>query len=285
MNKLLVAGIGLAGLIGGPALAADMRPPPAPVELFTWSGAYVGVNLGSGWRQPVDFVTTMPSCTDFTTCLIVDPDTGLASALGTGRSTRASGATGGFQAGYNYQFGAAVAGVELDWEYFKRTSSLGPNAGLMSDINLGLPLLVSNEVASTWLATIRGRLGFAWDRLLLYGTGGVAFTDVRYTQTVTLIVPGVAGAPAATINVVTQTKSGVTVGGGAEYALWNNLTLRAEYLYAQFTGVSGTSVLQFANSFPPPAFFSNPVAGSTGNLHDHIVRVGLNYKFGYGGSY
>jgi len=275
MNKLLVAGIGLAGLIGGPALAADMRPPPAPVELFTWSGAYVGVNLGSGWRQPVDFVTTMPSCTDLTTCVFVDPDTGLASALGTGRSTRASGATGGFQAGYNYQFGAAVAGVELDWEYFKRTSSLGPNAGLMSDINLGLPLLVSNEVASTWLATIRGRLGFAWDRLLLYGTGGVAFTDVRYTQTVTtsLLITG-----ATVVNVVTETKSGVTVGGGAEYALWNNLTLRAEYLYAQFTGVSGTSVLQFQN-------FSNPVAGSTGNLHDHIVRVGLNYKFGYGGSY
>ena len=275
MNKLLVAGIGLAGLIGGPALAADMRPPPAPVELFTWSGAYVGVNLGSGWRQPVDFVTTMPSCTDFTTCLIVDPDTGLASALGTGRSTRASGLTGGFQAGYNYQFGAAVAGVELDWEYFKRTSSLGPNAGLMSDINLGLPLLVSNEVASTWLATIRGRLGFAWDRLLLYGTGGVAFTDVRYTQTVSAsaFITG-----ATVVNVVTETKSGVTVGGGAEYALWNNLTLRAEYLYAQFTGVSGTSVLQFQN-------FSNPVAGSTGNLHDHIVRVGLNYKFGYGGSY
>jgi len=281
MNKLLVAGIGLAGLIGGPALAADMRPPPPPVALFTWSGAYVGVNLGSGWRQPVDFVTTMPSCTDFTTCFIVDPDTGLASALGTGRSTRASGATGGFQAGYNYQFGAAVAGVELDWEYFKRTSSLGPSAGLTSDITgpgrpfFQAPLLVSNEVASTWLATIRGRLGFAWDRLLLYGTGGVAFTDVRYTQTVTtsLLITG-----ATVVNVVTETKSGVTVGGGAEYALWNNLTLRAEYLYAQFTGVSGTSVLQFQN-------FSNPVAGSTGNLHDHIVRVGLNYKFGYGGSY
>ena len=281
MNKLLVAGIGLAGLIGGPALAADMRPPPAPVELFTWSGAYVGVNLGSGWRQPVDFVTTMPSCTDFTTCFIVDPDTGLASALGTGRSTRASGATGGFQAGYNYQFGAAVAGVELDWEYFKRTSSLGPSAGLTSDITgpgrpfVQAPLLVSNEVASTWLATIRGRLGFAWDRLLLYGTGGVAFTDVRYTQTVTtsLLITG-----ATVVNVVTETKSGVTVGGGAEYALWNNLTLRAEYLYAQFTGVSGASVLQFQNS-------SNQVAGSTGNLHDHIVRVGLNYKFGYGGSY
>ena len=282
MNKLLVAGIGLAGLIGGPALAADMRPPPPPVALFTWSGAYVGVNLGSGWRQPVDFVTTMPSCTDFTTCFIVDPDTGLASALGTGRSTRASGATGGFQAGYNYQFGAAVAGVELDWEYFKRTSSLGPNVGISSIIDGGAPLLVSNEVASTWLATIRGRLGFAWDRLLVYATGGVAFTDVRYTQTVTtsLLITG-----ATVVNVVTETKSGVTVGGGAEYALWNNLTLRAEYLYAQFTGVSGTSVLQFANSFPPPAFFSNPVAGSTGNLHDHIVRVGLNYKFGYGGSY
>jgi outer membrane immunogenic protein len=283
MNKLLVAGIGLAGLIGGPALAADMRPPPAPVELFTWSGAYVGVNLGSGWRQPVDLVTTMPSCTDITRCLIVDPDTGLASALGTGRSTRASGATGGFQAGYNYQFGAAVAGVELDWEYFKRTSSLGPNAGLMTaNGEAGFPLLVSNEVASSWLATIRGRLGFAWDRLLVYATGGVAFTDVRYTQTMTTPFLG----SSSVVNVVTETKAGLTVGGGAEYALWNHLTLRAEYLYAQFTGVSGNSVLQAQNFiFPTTPFFSNPFTGSTGNLHDHIVRLGLNYKFGYGGSY
>jgi outer membrane immunogenic protein len=270
MNKLLIAGVGLAGLIGGPALAADMRPPPAPVELFTWSGAYVGVNLGSGWRQPVDFVTTMPSCTVITRCLIVDPDTRLASALGTGQSTRASGATGGFQAGYNYQFGAAVAGVELDWEYFKRTSSLGPNAGIMTaNGESGFPLLASNVVASSWLATIRGRLGYTWDRLLVYATGGVAFTDVSYTQTITTPFLG----SSSVVNVVTQTKSGVTVGGGAEYALWNHLTLRAEYLYTQFSGVSGTSVLQAQN-------FSNAFTGSTGNLHDHIVRVGLNYKFG-----
>jgi opacity protein-like surface antigen len=67
-----------------------------------------------------------------------------------------------------------------------------------------------------------------------------------------------------------------------EYALWNSLTLRAEYLYAQFSGVSGGGVLQAPNGFPPPTFFTNAFTGSTGNLRDHIVRIGLNYKFGGG---
>jgi outer membrane immunogenic protein len=275
MNKLLVASIGLIGLMGGPVIAADMRPPPPPVEFFTWTGGYVGVNLGGGWRQPVDFVTTMPSCTDTTVCLIVDPDTRLTSASGTGGGTRGRGLTGGFQGGYNYQIGGAVVGVELDWEYFKRTSSLA-NTGIMTgNDEVGIPITTTNEVSSTWLATVRGRLGFAWDRLLVYATGGVAFTDVSYTQSITTTF-----GPATALNVVTQTKTGGTVGGGLEYALWNHLTVRAEYLYAQFNGVAGAGALQAANLSPPPTFFTNAFAGSTGNLRDHIVRVGLNYKFG-----
>jgi outer membrane immunogenic protein len=74
----------------------------------------------------------------------------------------------------------------------------------------------------------------------------------------------------------TQTQTGVTVGGGAEYALWNNLSVRAEYLYVQFNGVSVAGSLR--SVLPPTTTFT----GSTGNLHDHIVRIGLNYKFGYG---
>src|ERR1700730_5425509 len=158
MNKFLIAGIGLVGLIGGPVRAADMQLPPAPVEFFTWSGGYVGVNIGGGWRQPVNFVTTMPSCTNLATCLIVNPDPGLASALGTGGGTRATGATGGFQAGYNYQVGAVVVGAEADWEYFNRSSLLS-RAGIMTaNGEAGSILSVSNEASSTWLATIRGRL-------------------------------------------------------------------------------------------------------------------------------
>src|SRR5262249_50886464 len=138
------------------------------------------------------------------------------------------------------------------------------------------PMSVTNEASSTWLATVRGRLGLAWDRLLVYGTGGVAFTDLRYTQTlsVTGFVTVVGGPSAVAEN--TQTQTGGTVGGGAEYALWNNLSVRAEYLYVQFNGVSVAGSLR--SVLPPTTTFT----GSTGNLHDHIVRVGLNYKFGYG---
>src|SRR5215472_2568713 len=235
MNKFLIAGIGVTGLIGGPALAADMRPPPTPVEIFTWSGAYVGVNLGGGWRQPVDFVTAVTPCRDLLTCLLQAEETGVISGLGTRPGTRGEGITGGFQIGYDYQAGPVVVGVEADWEYFKRSSFHAGSAFRTEDNGL---MSVTNEARSTWLATVRGRLGLAWDRLLVYGTGGVAFTDLRYAQTlsasgsVSLVV-----SPSAVAE-NTQTQTGVTVGGGAEYALWNNLSVRAEYLYAQFNGVS-----------------------------------------------
>ena len=284
---------------GGSALAADMRPPPAPVEISTWSGGYVGVNLGGGWRQPADFVTAVPPCTDPRrptldqggTCLLFAEETGVISGLGTGPGSRGKGITGGFQIGYNYQAGLVVVGVEADWEYFKRSSFLAGSAPRTSEIeeesaklagftlaearNIG-PMSVTNEASSTWLATVRGRLGLAWDRLLVYGTGGVAFTDLRYTQTLSVVgFPGIVSGPSAVAE-NTQTQTGGTVGGGAEYALWNNLSVRAEYLYAQFNGVSVAGLLR--SVFPPTTTFT----GSTGNLHDHIVRIGLNYKFGYG---
>jgi outer membrane immunogenic protein len=279
MNKLLL-GIGLAGLIGTSTMAADLRPPAAPVEFFTWTGGYVGVNLGAGWRQPVDFVTTAPPCAA-ATCLFSSPifaaDLVTISAIGTGSAPRASGATGGFQVGYNYQAGPVVLGVEADWEYFKRNSSFVGTGTLPVS---GLPFAVNYDLRSSWLATVRGRLGFGWDRLLIYATGGVAFTNVNYDQAITTPTTSDFGT-ISSVQAISDTKTGWVVGGGAEYALWNHLTVRAEYLYAQFTGVSLLGTL--ARSGIPS--LNNPVIGSTGKLNDHIVRLGLNYKFGYGGSY
>src|SRR5262249_38787509 len=149
--------------------------------------------------------------------------------------------------------------------------------------DLGGLMSVTNEASSTWLATVRGRLGWAWGQLLVYGTGGVAFTDLRYTQTLTASAE-VNGSSTAVAE-VTQTQTGVTVGGGAEYALGNNLSVGAESLYAQFKGVSvAGSFTGFAPADPTNPR-SNTFTGSTGDLHDHIVRLGLNYKFGYGASY
>jgi opacity protein-like surface antigen len=73
-----------------------------------------------------------------------------------------------------------------------------------------------------------------------------------------------------------QTKTGWTVGAGAEYALVNRWSVKAEYLYAQFTGLGGTSALVST----VPTGFSNVFTGRTGTFSDNIVRVGLNYRFG-----
>src|SRR5262249_61963120 len=97
MKKLFITGMAVAELIGGPAMAADMRPPPPPVEYFTWTGGYVGVNLGGGWRQPANFVTTMPSCTNLAPSLILGPHHRPASRFGTGPSTPGEGMARGFR--------------------------------------------------------------------------------------------------------------------------------------------------------------------------------------------
>jgi outer membrane immunogenic protein len=103
---------------------------------------------------------------------------------------------------------------------------------------------------------------------------------VKYIQTMTATCFGCA-APftfsATQTSSTSKTQSGGVFGAGAEYALWNSLSVRAEYLYAQFKGVSTSSAL-----VGPPGTVSNPFTGSTGNLRDHIVRIGLNYKFGGG---
>src|SRR5262249_59689148 len=104
-------------------------------------------------------------------CVIVDPDTGLASNLGTGPSTRGKGITGGFQGGYNYQIGAAVVGVEFDWEYFKRTSFLAKTGIMAQDPEAGVPITATNDVTSTWLAAGRGRPRYAPGRFLVFSAG------------------------------------------------------------------------------------------------------------------
>ena len=186
-------------------------------------------------------------------------------------SLRPSGFTGGGQAGYNWQTGAMVLGVEADIEAFRlRASTIGtfqfPSTlpgGLGGAPSFFTP---ASSVSTDWLSTGRGRLGWANDHWLLYATGGVAVTNASVNQTIALQVPFVWNASAS------STRVGWTVGAGFEYAMTRNWSVKGEYLYLDFGNLNGVGVLT-------PAFAGFVYTNST-HLTANIARVGVNYHFG-----
>jgi outer membrane immunogenic protein len=137
--------------------------------------------------------------------------------------------------GYNYQIGQTVLGIEgdIDWQNVK-----GSNAACVAGVC---------QTKSDWLSTVRGRLGYAIDRWMPYVTGGGAFGDVKAN------IPGLGSQ--------SDTRTGWTVGGGAEYAFAPNWTVKAEYLYVDL------------------GKFTCNVCGANVKFNENIVRAGLNYKF------
>ena len=201
MNKLLVGSIALAAVIGAPAaFAADMplKAPP-PVVAYSWTGCYLGLNIGTSYgRSRQDFTPPIPTpATDWFDL---------------------SGLLGGAQAGCNYQVGAWVFGVEGDWDV---TNKDGQSVDLFNS---------SFQVQTTErsIATARARLGYAvTDKWLWYVTGGGAWAKVQDS----FFIPGVVSS-----SNVQDTKwiAGWTVGGGTEYALGYGWSIKSEFLYVDF---------------------------------------------------
>lgn len=253
LKRLLLASTAIMAL-GTAASAADLpsRRAPAPyvaVPVFTWTGFYIGGNAGYIFGADGRVANGGPLVgvvyPGFTR---VDPE----------------GFTGGGQIGYNVQFGNFVAGIEADAQYtdFVRTTTvtLGGGAGTTSNFRTDM----------AYLGTVRGRLGFAFDRLLVYGTGGFAYGDVDNSATFRAIGTG-AGGPVVAFGRRTSMETGWVAGGGIEYAIpnWNwfgssAVTVKAEALYYDLgrqTVFAGPFVSRFDN---------NGV----------IARAGLNFKFG-----
>jgi outer membrane immunogenic protein len=230
MNKLklknrLLASVAVVVLGGVAVQAADIpRPLPLPrapvyVPFFTWTGFYAGINAGYAFGS-----------SSWTDTLL---------GIGTG-SFDANGAMVGGTLGYNWQIGSAVIGVEgdIDWSGVKGTTTVNCPLGC--------------ETKNTWFGTIRGRLGYAFDRFMPYFTAGGAFGDVQANT------PGLAGS--------SDTKFGWVVGGGLEYAFLSNWSAKIEYLYADL----GTMQCPAANCGLTPVDVT---------LKLNIVRAGLNFKF------
>jgi outer membrane immunogenic protein len=225
VRKLFMSTVVLLGATGT-AFAADLpttkgpamyAPPPPPI--FTWTGLYVGAQAGYQFGH-------------------ASTSTGGVGLPG----YNPSGVDGGVHIGYNYQMGMFVAGLEGDvnGSSYNGSNTFG-----------GIGYNTSEDIDGS----VRGRLGVAWDRALVYATGGAAFGNFRNQYAV---------GPA--LDTVWNTRVGWTVGGGIEYALDNNWSLRAEYRYTDYPG------------------FNNFAATSLGaSVHQHEtdnrVQLGVSYKF------
>jgi len=233
-TALVTAGATAASAADLPSRVAP-APVFAPVPVFTWTGFYVGGQVGYGWNaNDNDFAVPAGYTVDGV------PFTGFGGDEG-------DGFLAGVHAGYNVQPGSFVVGVEGDIEGVFGDDDDDFNGVILSPT--GVPVTYSIPSNSIdWQGSIRARLGFAFDRALIYATGGFAFAGLS---------DGIGASNDDTL-------TGWTLGAGIEYAFTNNLTTRLEYRYTRY---DGDNIV-----FDTTDFGDN-------ELEFHTVRVGLSYKF------
>ena len=228
-------------------------PPPAPV--CVWCGWYIGVNAGYAWGTS-DTVTVSPSDP------FSPPVAAAVYSASESPNIKSHGFTGGVQLGYNQQINAVVFGAETDFEDFSLRGSANTTVTPLGNV----PVFSQTNVKTDWLFTLRPRLGIAQGQVMAYVTGGLAVTDVKYSQTNNYV--GVV----TEVGSMSSTRAGWTAGGGVEAKITNMWSVKAEYLYADFGSLSATVANPLVTA--PPTTFSHST-----NLKANIARVGLNYKF------
>jgi outer membrane immunogenic protein len=271
MNRSLVIGTTLLGLASAPAFAADIAPrmvtkAPMMVSGYNWSGCYIGANGGGKWastRGDVAVGAVPGSPAVGVTFDRVNADTGIF----------------GGQIGCNWQAPGSnwVFGVEgdADWQRWSTTRTLAAT----------LPPLVAGDtfdIRSRWQGSARGKIGYAWDRWMIYATGGAAFTNVKVGANFPIFV-GAVVFPASSAE-DSKTLLGATVGGGLEYAFTNNWSAGIEGRYSFYGSqtFNGGTVAAVPVVGAAVTFLNAPVT-QTVRLDTFEVTGRLNYKFDFGG--
>ena len=274
MNKLAYLGLAAVVLVA-PARAADVpvKAPPAPVVLpYNWNGFYVGGNFGGGALS--DTVTNVGTLNSINF------------PAGTVARERAGGLLGGVQAGYNWQLPSNwVLGVEGDYSFADFTGFNGTGAsngsGVVETGSNAIVSAINGNIVSnpqpkvSELATITGRFGYAFDRVLLFGKAGWAWartSDNAFTTDT--------GVPILS-QTLSATRSGWTAGGGVEFGFWHNWSVKIEGDYMGFGKSTLASHVTSGDAEIP-----------TGSvlLRDHdtniwLVKAGANYHFNWGAAY
>jgi outer membrane immunogenic protein len=237
-RKAVLAGLILACgsyLAAAPAFAADpsssrlLPPAPALPAFYSWTGLYLGVQAGYAWGR------------DRTTL----SDTFGRAFNGAAFRQSSDAVLGGGHAGFNYQTGSLVFGIEGDVEALDGGETLVAPG-------------ISARMTRDWQASLRGRAGFALDRFMIYATGGAAFTEFGYH---------LVGAAAAAPETLDRSRTGWTAGAGVSFAYTDNLILGAEYRYTDFGKVGQAA--------------RGPLLGLTVRQEPtfHTLRASLAYKF------
>jgi outer membrane immunogenic protein len=251
MRRFGLALLAITALVGS-AVAADM-PVKAPVykapvvaPIYNWTGFYLGLNAGGSWGRQDNSLVTVPGGTT----VFSDSD-------------KLNGFIGGGQIGYNWQTDHWVFGVEADFQ----------GSGQKTDGSFVIPSFAGVAVIPgltatytdklEWFGTVRGRVGYAFDRWLPYITGGWAYGHGNISGTGTTTPAGTVLAFSAS-----QDYSGWTVGGGVEWAFMDHWSAKAEYLY-----------INFGNGPTVTANGAGTLAIVSGRMTDNIARLGINYKF------
>jgi len=295
MSKLLIAAA--LAVVAVPAFAADMplkAPPIAPPVVYSWTGFYVGGNVGYSWgRARTDLTESTTTTTTATITTLAGAPIAAATVVGApifflgNNRADMNGWLGGFQAGYNYQVNRWVFGVEGDLQAtgerggtiicFPAAAACGP----------GTLALGSADYSLRWLGTLRGRAGVAFDRFFIYGTGGLAVGQIRATYN-DAIAPGLVTPLGFASTTGSTTRAGWTAGVGIEGVIRGNWTWKAEYLHVDLGGFDAAAAGVTNGAFSAViGDFRTTITQSTAftsayhsRFTDDILRVGVNYRFG-----
>lgn len=227
MRSLLLAGLIVTTSLAAAPLSVEAADIPArralyapqPTPTFSWAGSYIGLNAGASWGEyRFDSISQ-------TFVGGPGPAVFAQTAFAAGRET---GFVGGYQSGYNLQFGSVVLGIETDTQILQleRRFALGPAAvGAFAPGD-------SFSVESSFTGSGRVRAGLAFDRFLVYGTGGFAYAVAQ--ERASYVARPAPGSVALTFRDDDKYLTGWTVGAGVEYALTNGLSVGVEYRHTDF---------------------------------------------------
>lgn len=267
MKRFFIGIVAAASLLATNASAADLAARPytkAPViaaPIYNWTGFYIGGNVGYSWGRSRDTSTLTNGAG---TVLFTSVD-----------RANMDGVIGGGQIGYNWQTQNWVWGLEADIQGSDQKGNRNficpigvctPTFGVLA-VFPGPAVPVNLDQKLEWFGTVRGRVGgLVTPTVLLYATGGLAYGQVRTSETIGAAAFGFSSR---------DTRVGYTVGAGIEGVIGGNWTAKLEYLWVDLGTTSGsylTTIPALGGGFLSSNYSSR--------ITDNIVRVGLNYKFG-----
>jgi outer membrane immunogenic protein len=275
MTKTLAGIAVITALIATPALAANLpvkAPPPAPAPVASWSGCYVGANVGGIWERDTPGITFFDGGSGATAAAA-------AGAIPLAFAYNRSSVIGGGQLGCNWQVNTLVWGLETDLD----GTDLSGGQTISTAVPGFFPLTESVTEKMNWIGTTRARIGVPWNNVLVYGTAGVAYAGLSSESFSQSNIAG--GGPVNTFASESTTRVGWTAGGGLEYK-WGQWSAKAEALYYDL----GSHTLAATLTCPGLAGEICPgdTAASRTMFFTHftdqgvMARVGLSYHFNFG---